>query len=78
MIALVINERTWSIIQWPVLVFGASYLLAFCVAFFLVARKLLRRWRALWRTPHRRLATLEVLGAGVVLTTWYFASRVVP
>jgi hypothetical protein len=75
---IVINQRLWSFIQWPVLVFGLAYVLAFCFAFFLLARKLLRRWRGLWRGSQRRVLSLEVLGASLVLATWYLGSRVVP
>jgi hypothetical protein len=75
---IVINQKLSSFIQWPVLVFGLAYVLAFCFAFFLLARKVLRRWRGLWRRSQRRVLSLEVLGAGLALATWYMASRVVP
>jgi hypothetical protein len=76
--ALVINGRLWSFIEWPLIVLGITYVLALCVGLFVLARRLLRRWRELWRRPQRRRVSLEVVGTAVVLGVWYLASRVVP
>jgi hypothetical protein len=78
MIGFVISDRTWNIIQWPVIVIGLLWAFGLMVGLLYLLFRVVRRWPPMPRGWRVGRFVAEAIGVAAVLSALWFGGRVAP